>query len=305
MTKLYYNVRRKDGISLEEMSEHWLYPHAPLGTRDARVLRYVQFHGLGYDPLDGAGMPNGLEPYDGVACAWWENDEVMNEYMTDPQILVDQDDMLFIFNHDRSVGEIMIEEVGVEPEGAAPIVVVQYLRRREDLTREEFQEAWRSDAASGPLKAALDAAYERKQLQGYLQNFTFPEGASGVDNLEEKGANSEAWDGYGVLYLNSDSRRSRGSRSPMTRRPSSTRGPTTMPTRRAAWSSPCPDLQEGGQREDPLSAQSRPRRPRQRRRGTSSRRAATERQATRRGGRRRSAARWRGRGRCPARRPWW
>jgi hypothetical protein len=201
--KLFYSVRRKAGITPEELSEHWLYPHAPLGVRDPRVLRYIQYHPVFYDPLADSRPPGNGDQYDGVAAAWWKSAETMKEYNTTPQIIEDQKDMRFFIDHERSVGEIVEEDVIIEPEGLAPIVVFQFLARRDGLTRDEFQARWKEDGRSGPLGEHLKGAQRDVLVQGYIQNYSLPEGESSVEELDDLGHSREAWDGFGLYYCNS------------------------------------------------------------------------------------------------------
>lgn len=203
MTKLFYCVRGKEGISASEFSEHWLYPHAPLGLKDSRVLAYIQYHPLGYDPLDGMRRTPLVDPYQGVASAWWENAQVLEEYNADPAVMKDQQDMRFFIDHDKSVGALVEEIHMIEPHGAAPIVAFQFLRRSLGISRDEFREAWVNDASSGRLRAALVKAVEEDMIQGFVASVALPEGESESEGLNDLGTSHENWDGFGVLYFNS------------------------------------------------------------------------------------------------------
>lgn len=202
MVKLYYCVRRREDVRLGEFREHWTYPHAPLGVRDERVLRYVQFQRLDYSPLEDLGIYGLDAGYDGIACAWWPDEAVMEAYMSDPALIKDQEDMQFFIDHDRSVGQLVDERAVVEPSGEAPIVAVRFLKRAADVTPEQFRAAWDADADGGPLAAALEEARAQAFVQGYLQNHGRT-ADGGVDNLDEKGSSGEQWDGFATLYLNS------------------------------------------------------------------------------------------------------
>lgn len=202
MVKLYYNVRRREDVRLEEFREHWTYPHAPLGVSDARVLRYVQFQRLDYAPLEDLGIYGSDAGYDGIACAWWQDEAVMEEYMADPALIKDQEDMQFFIDHDRSVGQLVDERAIVEPVGEAPIVAVRFLKRADGVTPEQFRTAWDADADGGPLGAAITQANARAFVQGYLQNHARV-ADGGVDNLDEKGSSGEQWDGFATVYCNS------------------------------------------------------------------------------------------------------
>lgn len=202
MVKLYYCVRRREDTRLSEFREHWTYPHAPLGVRDERVLRYVQFQRLDYSPLEDLGIYGLDAGYDGVACAWWQDEQAMEAYMADPDLIKNQEDMGFFIDHDRSVGQLVDERAVVEPVGEAPIVAVRFLKRSSDVTAEQFRTAWDADASDGPLADALKLAGDNAYVQGYLQNHARVDDG-GVDNLDEKGNSGEQWDGFATLYCNS------------------------------------------------------------------------------------------------------
>ena len=81
MLRLTFLMRRKQGLSREEMQRYWLEKHAPIVAGHSRalgVLRYVQAHTTGDDHSRLTGRRGDMEePYDGVAEVWWESKDAM------------------------------------------------------------------------------------------------------------------------------------------------------------------------------------------------------------------------------------
>ena len=81
MLRLTFLMRRKQGLSREEMQRYWLEKHAPIVAGHSRalgVLRYVQAHTTEDDHSRLTGRRGDMEePYDGVAEVWWESKDAM------------------------------------------------------------------------------------------------------------------------------------------------------------------------------------------------------------------------------------
>jgi uncharacterized protein (TIGR02118 family) len=76
--KLVFMVRRREGMTREEIQRYWKEEHAELVKRHADVLgirRYVQTHARDTDLDDALARSRGGEPrqYDGVAELWWDS----------------------------------------------------------------------------------------------------------------------------------------------------------------------------------------------------------------------------------------
>jgi hypothetical protein len=202
MIKLIYCLRRLPRLSLEEFQGHWLEHHCQFGQRSPLIRRYVQYHTLANDPIREAMAQagvSGLEPYDGVSVAWWDDLEAMHRDMTGSRHVAAalEDELLFI-DHSRSVAFLTREEVIVEPEGKVPYVLMECLRRRSDIDRAEFQRRWIEHARFGR------EAHARRQLMGYVQNHTLLDGATAnLQGLEALGTNPDAWDGVTAAYFDS------------------------------------------------------------------------------------------------------
>lgn len=81
MIKLVFCLRRRRELSPEEFHRYWFEEHGPLVQRKAAAVgmrRYVQVHTL-ESPVNDALRRgrNTIEPFDGVAEAWWDSVDAM------------------------------------------------------------------------------------------------------------------------------------------------------------------------------------------------------------------------------------
>jgi hypothetical protein len=198
MIKLITVMRRPSQFSLDEFQSHWLEYHSHLGRRIKPMRRYVQYHTLANDPT-GKVMPQAimstLEPFDGAAVGWFDSGEAMQSAMEkDTDTAAGLEDMKLFIDLSRTVPSVTQEQVIVEPEGSVPYVLIGCLRRRSELDRAQFQEAWRKHAEIGRR------GYAQGHLMGYIQNYTLIEEAGGADAV---GAPQEPFDGIAMLYFES------------------------------------------------------------------------------------------------------
>lgn len=202
MIKLIYCLRRLPKLSLEEFQAHWLEHHSQFGRRSPLIRRYVQYHTLANDPIREAMVQAGVssvDPYDGIASAWWDGLDAMHKDMTEsPLVAAALEDEKFFIDHSRSVAFLTREQVIVEPEGNVPYVLVECLRRHPDIDRQEYQERWLHHARIGRQARAMGL------LMGYIQNHTLLDGATAnLAGLEALGTNPDAWDGVTTAYFES------------------------------------------------------------------------------------------------------
>ncbi len=98
MIKLIYCLRRLPRLSLEEFQGHWLEQHSQFGRRSPLIRRYVQYHTLVNDPIREAmaqAGASGVEAYDGVSIAWWDDLAAMHRDMsTSPHVAAALEDIL-------------------------------------------------------------------------------------------------------------------------------------------------------------------------------------------------------------------
>jgi uncharacterized protein (TIGR02118 family) len=201
MLKLVYLLRRKPGLSLEEFQAHWLERHATFGRSNPAVRRYVQYHALANDPireaLAQAGDGATAESYDGVAIAWWDSLDAMRAAMQGDEVAAALEDEKHFIDHGRSVAVLTDEHVIVEPIGEAPIVLIECLRRRDDIDRSTFSERWLHHGHIGR------EAHARGLLQGYIQNHVLAEDDARVGEIDDLGSAEESWDGVVTAYFHS------------------------------------------------------------------------------------------------------
>ena len=71
MIKLVSLLTRKDGMSREQFTRHWLEIHAPLARPVPGLKRYVQSHIL--EEFKRADIPTSSVQVDGIAELWFED----------------------------------------------------------------------------------------------------------------------------------------------------------------------------------------------------------------------------------------
>ena len=201
LIKLLYCLHRRPELTLQEFQDHWLERHSDFGRANPQVLRYVQYHTLADDPVHRAlaQAGEGHEPaasYDGMAVAWFENSQTLQESMRSDNVAAALEDEKRFIDHSRSTAVLCDEHVIVEPEAPAPIVLVECLARRSEIDRKFFSERWLKHAHIGR------EANSRGMLQGYIQNHALAEGDARVSELEELGTGGE-WDGIVTAYFHS------------------------------------------------------------------------------------------------------
>jgi len=202
MIKLLYCLRRRSDLTLPEFQEHWLERHRHFGLTSPYVRRYVQYHTLLDDPIrqalaQASAAEEGIEPYDGLAAAWFDGPEALAEAMQSDTVAAALEDEKHFIDHSRSAAVLTDEHVIVEPEGPGDVVLVECIKRRDDIDRRTFSERWLGHSHIGKKANSLGL------LQGYIQNHALAEDDARVEKLEELGAVSESWDGIVTAYFHS------------------------------------------------------------------------------------------------------
>ncbi len=201
MIKLLYCLRRRPELTLQEFQEHWLERHSQFGIANKQVLRYVQYHALLDDPIrsalaQAAAGEGGAQPYDGMAAAWFASPEALKQSMSSEEVAAALEDEKLFIDHSRSTAVLCDEHIIVEPEPAAPIVLIECLARPAGVDRAFFSRRW---LVHGEIGRKANA---RGLLQGYIQNHALPEGDERVAELAELGA-GQGWDGIVTAYFHS------------------------------------------------------------------------------------------------------
>jgi uncharacterized protein (TIGR02118 family) len=104
MIHLIFCLRRLPHLSRQEFQQYWREIHAPLVRAHGAALgirRYVQAHTIDHPIADAARLARDApEPYDGVAEAWFEHDQLIGQATTpagmEAQRLLLEDECRFI-----------------------------------------------------------------------------------------------------------------------------------------------------------------------------------------------------------------
>jgi uncharacterized protein (TIGR02118 family) len=184
MIKVLTWFKRRPDLSVEQFLAHWQGPHAELATALPGLRRYVQ------NPAHPSAYTRGREPrYDGVAETWFDDPEatkVVGSSAAYAAILADEERFMDV--PPRHVA-ITTERVMVDGEPSGPDVVKQFsfVKRRADLSVEEFRRYWWD--VHGRLAIGLTG------LVRYVQCVT-------TDGIYRSGAEPEA-DGVTVVWFDS------------------------------------------------------------------------------------------------------
>jgi uncharacterized protein (TIGR02118 family) len=175
MIKLFALIPKREDISLAQFHEHWRTTHKDHALNMRKLRRYVQGHRLEEEPEGFPPAPfEGFDaaPYPGVAEAWFDDlataagmgedpDYVQGAQLDEPNFM-DMDRLDFVIAEEN----VVIEGPKVEQEAPA-VKALLLLRRRADMTSEEFRRRWHDGHA--PLAAQIPG------LTRYVQAHAAPE----------------------------------------------------------------------------------------------------------------------------------
>jgi uncharacterized protein (TIGR02118 family) len=211
MIRLVYVVRRLPNMTREEFQRYWLDTHGPLVSSYAsamKIRRYIQSHTIN-DPRNEMvrELRGTLEPYDGVADLWWDNEEVLaeaglSEKGQQASAALVADEMNFIdFSRSTMYFATEVPQINPTPENIvarenSTIVKVCYFgNRRSDLSIEEAQFYWRHN--HGPLIRSLAPITRIKRyIQVHMIQTPFNEMVR-----ESRGGMQESFLGHAELWL--------------------------------------------------------------------------------------------------------
>tara|TARA_B100001250_G_C19743030_1_gene763938 strand:+ start:156 stop:929 length:774 start_codon:yes stop_codon:yes gene_type:complete len=160
MLRLTFLIRRKQGMTKEEMQRYWLEEHGPLVasySKTLNMLRYVQVHSTDDDHRRLTGRRGEMEePYDGVAEVWWASKDAMFEatrsgegreadraLRDDEQRFIDLERSVAWFNYEYPQVNPTPENV-VASERSSLVKLYFPLRQLGSLSMEEAQWYWRT-----------------------------------------------------------------------------------------------------------------------------------------------------------------
>jgi uncharacterized protein (TIGR02118 family) len=133
MLRCHYFLGRKRSLSLDEFFHYWLERHAYAGERSPLTKRYVQSHRIPEVQAD--------DFFDGVAEAWWENQEAAQESLRITASKFIADEANFIDSGRREFLATEEHEI-LAPQGKDLIKGVFLIRRHPGLTVAEFRKYW-------------------------------------------------------------------------------------------------------------------------------------------------------------------
>ncbi len=183
MIKAIYFIKRKPGMALEDFRKYWLEEHAALVLKVPGLVKYVQSHTMdsGYRKL---------EPiFDGMAALWYENLDDMRKTantpisaatLADDEKFLDMSKFAFILTKERVQKENPIE--------AGMPKMVAFLKKRPELSVEQFQAHWNSP--HGKLGAAVPGG--RRYVQSHPLMSSYQKGRTPL------------WDGVAEVWFDSN-----------------------------------------------------------------------------------------------------
>lgn len=165
MIKLIAPLQRRDDMTSEQFSEHWLTKHAPLVVKLPGLRRYVQNV-----------VFRGRSGYDGVSATWWDDEESLQTALESPLMAEIREDKQRFSVSDLRLTLRERPMLDLDVTGRETIKFVGLLKRREDFTPEQFTEHWIG------MHGAM--ALELSGIRRYVQNAVIG-GNSGYDGVAE------------------------------------------------------------------------------------------------------------------------
>lgn len=177
MVHLHFLIKRKDGLSHQEFSNHWRNTHAPLAISIPGVQRYVQNHAL----------PVSRGPsHDGIVELWLESPETakaafksseyrQGAYLDEPNF-VNIKDVVRLQTQDH----VMLDG---EPIGKGEELVkrVSFIKAKPGMSPQEFSAYWRD--VHGPL--ALKIPGIRRYVQCHVAPEAYEKGEPAYDGVAQ------------------------------------------------------------------------------------------------------------------------
>jgi uncharacterized protein (TIGR02118 family) len=181
MLHLHFLIKRKEGLSRKEFSDHWRNVHAPLAMQIPGVRRYVQNHTMPFVSKNPS--------HDGIVELWMDSREAVKAAFNSPayreEAYVDEPNFVDIKNVTRLQTEdhVMLEGPTISKD-ADLIKRVSFIKRKPGMSREDFSQYWLD--VHGPL------ALQMPGISRYVQCHVAPE-------VYEKG--EPAYDGVAQIWF--------------------------------------------------------------------------------------------------------
>lgn len=181
MVHLHFLIKRKDGLSRQEFSDHWRNVHAPLALKVPGVRRYVQNH----TPPIVSKNPS----HDGIVELWLDSREAVTAAFNSPAYrqgaYVDEPNFVNVKDVTRlqTADQVMLDGAPIGKDEEL-VKRVSFIKRKAGMSPEEFSQYWRD--VHGPLALKIPG------LRRYVQCHVLPE----VYEQEEP-----AYDGVAQLWF--------------------------------------------------------------------------------------------------------
>ena len=184
MIKLVCFIRKRPEIEIPAFRKHWRENHGPLieslPKLRRHLVRYEQNHRLDADYAREAAQekpePPGARAYDGSTIMWFDSMREYHAFANEPDYaehiapdeakFMDRAQTLFFFTEEENV-----QFGDASTQAQAEVKLLALLRRRPDLSAEQFHAHWAGPHAR--LFAENDAL--RKHILAYQQNHRFSE----------------------------------------------------------------------------------------------------------------------------------
>lgn len=213
MIRLIFVLRRLPGMSLEEFQRYWRENHGPLVASHSThmgIIKYIQLHTMVSPIHEVMRESRGLmEPYDGVAELWFDNQAETQAEAVSPQreeatLELLEDEKKFIdFSHSTMWMATDVPQINPTPENIvalerSTIVKLFYVfRRLPSLSREETHLYWRMN--HGPL---IRRNASPTGILRYIQVHALDDELS-AESRELRGGMEEPYDGHAELWYDS------------------------------------------------------------------------------------------------------
>jgi uncharacterized protein (TIGR02118 family) len=138
--KVIWAAHRRPGMSDEDFYRHWGQVHGSLGTRVAKMRRYIQHHTLAEARDGGPPVPT----HDGASISWFDDVPSMQESMTSPEWKALSADSPNLFDQSRKMDSVVATERVVVDGTTTPAMVkaIWIAHRNPGLSDEEFFGHW-------------------------------------------------------------------------------------------------------------------------------------------------------------------
>lgn len=151
-----------DNLSLEEAQYHWHYVHGPVASKMNDLLRYDQTHVVRQIELDWAEEQDDF-PLDGFGKLFFDSKD--SQKNNDPEVIKAlQRDEAYLWKYETLFPSIEKVTVPKNPE-AAFIKIMGYVRRKSDISEEQFKDKWWGYHAN--------LASNLPNIVGYTQNLVY------------------------------------------------------------------------------------------------------------------------------------